>query len=500
VAGGTARVTYLQFHLVFTLPWLALLGVATWRAARAGRPLAGDPAIGSRFALWALAAHLAIAFVYTTPWDNYLVAREVWGYPPGRVLATIGFVPVEEYAFFLIQTAGTGLFLLWLMRARPWRRYDGALPEAWIRWGGAGMLLMLAALGAAALAWEGGTYLGLITAWAFPVLALQWGFGGDLLVRRWRLVAVTVAVPTAWLWLADRIAIGQEIWWISEPLTTGLRPFGLPVEEALFFLVTNLLVAFGMSMALDREAPARARDLWRARREAWRVALLAWAVSMVPAPLVPQAFPYLAYLSTGLLTLGLLGYALQRFGPRAWPAFAVAIAFGVAIEAIGTRTGLPFGAYDYTAPGPRLAGVPLLVPLGWWSFTLVALAAAPRRGRRWLAPAALVAWDLGLDPLMVHLGFWRFENADWFGVPLSNFVGWYLSGLLLVTLLLRILPELADDGPPVLRGVFAAQAVLMGLGLAMFGLPLAGAVAGAAMGGYAVLAWRVRNGRRWATP
>ena len=85
--------TYLQFHLVFTLPWLALLGVAAWRAARAGRPLAGDRAIGDRFALGALAAHMAIAFVYTTPWDNYLVAREVWGYPPGRVLATIGFVP-----------------------------------------------------------------------------------------------------------------------------------------------------------------------------------------------------------------------------------------------------------------------------------------------------------------------------------------------------------------------------------------------------------------------
>jgi putative membrane protein len=493
-------VTYLQFHLIFTLPWLAVLAVGALRATRAGRALAGPEGRGTRFAGLALVAHLVIAFVYTTPWDNYLVARRVWGYPEGRVLATIGWVPVEEYAFFLIQTAGTGLLLFWLLRRRRWSRFAGPLPDAWIRWGGAGALLMLAALGAAALSWPRGTYLGLITAWALPVLALQWGFGGDLLIRRWRLVAVAVALPTGWLWVADRIAIGQGIWWISESLTTGLRPLGLPVEEALFFLVTNLLVVFGLTMALDPEAATRARELWARRREAWRVALLAWAVSMVPAPLAPHAFVPLAYLSTGLLTIGLLGYALARFGRRSLAAFAVAFAFGVAVEALGTRTGVPFGAYDYTAPGPAVLGVPLLVPLGWWAFTVVALAAAPRRGRAWLAPLALVAWDLGLDPLMVDRGFWRFERGDWFGVPLSNFVGWYVAGRILVAALLRVLPGLREDAPPVIRAVFAVQAAMMGLGLAMFGMPAAGLVAAAAMGGFALWAWRRPAGRVGTVP
>jgi putative membrane protein len=483
-------VTYLQFHLVFTLPWLALLTGAAWRAARAGRSLAGDHGPSGRFARRALLAHMVIAFAYTTPWDNYLVAREVWGYPPGRVLATVGWVPVEEYAFFLIQTAGTGLFLLWLMRIRTWRRDPRPLPEAWIRWGGAAVLLVLAALGATALAWTSGTYLGLITAWALPVLALQWGFGGDLLLRRWRLVAWAALVPTVWLWFADRIAIGSEIWWISAPLTTGLAPLGLPIEEALFFLVTNLLVVFGMTMALDEAALARARSLWARRTEAWRVLLLGWAVSMVPAPLLPERFLPLAYLSTLLLALGLLGYALERYGPRALAAFGIAFAFGVAVEALGVRTGVPFGAYDYLASGPSVAGVPLLVPLGWWAFTLVALAAAPRAGRAWWAPVALVAWDLGLDPLMVDRGVWRFEQGVWFGVPLSNFLGWLLAGAVLVRLLLWTLPDLRDDRAPVLRVVYAVQAAFMGLGLALFGMPLAGLVAAAAMGGFAAWAWR----------
>lgn len=486
--------TYLEFHLIFTLPWLALVGLAAWRAARAGRPIAGRADVGDRFARRALYAHLAIAFLYTTPWDNYLVFREVWGYPPGRVLFTIGYVPIEEYAFFLIQTAATGLTLYALMRARTWRRSDAPLPSATIRWVGAGLLLMGGALGAAALSTLWGTYLGLITAWALPVIALQWGFGGDLLLRRWRLVATAIALPTAWLWIADRIAIELEIWWISAELTTGLLPLGLPVEEALFFLVTNVLVVFGLTMALDEEAWARARSLWSRRRQAWRVALLGWGIAMVPAPLVPDAFPLIAYISTGLLTLGVLGWALDRVGPRALVAFAVALAFGVAIEAIGTRTGVPFGRYEYGAPGPSVLGVPLLVPAGWWSFTVIALSVAPRRGRLFFAPAALVAWDLGLDPLMVDRGFWTFARGDWFGVPLSNFAGWYLAGLMLSWTLMRLLPDLATETPAPMRAVFVVQAFLIGLGLALFGLPLAGAVAAAAMAGVAALAWRTPRG------
>lgn len=60
-----------------------------------------------------------IAVVYTTPWDNYLVATRVWYYNPQLVLnIALGYVPIEEYAFFILQTFMAGLFALWL-----WRRY-----------------------------------------------------------------------------------------------------------------------------------------------------------------------------------------------------------------------------------------------------------------------------------------------------------------------------------------------------------------------------------------
>jgi lycopene beta-cyclase len=60
-----------------------------------------------------------IALVYTTPWDNYLVATGVWHYDPKLVLnITIGYVPIEEYSFFVLQTFLTGAFVYWL-----WSRF-----------------------------------------------------------------------------------------------------------------------------------------------------------------------------------------------------------------------------------------------------------------------------------------------------------------------------------------------------------------------------------------
>jgi hypothetical protein len=53
-----------------------------------------------------------------------------------------------------------------------------------------------------------------------------------------------------YLWVADAAAIHLGIWTISSEFTLGLEPFGLPVEEATFFLMTNLLVVKGILLLL----------------------------------------------------------------------------------------------------------------------------------------------------------------------------------------------------------------------------------------------------------
>ncbi|HEY9846209.1 MAG TPA: lycopene cyclase domain-containing protein, partial [Candidatus Caenarcaniphilales bacterium] len=100
------------------------------------------------------------------------------------------------------------------------------------------------------LQWDATVYLGLILVWAGPVLALQWVVGAAQLWAAKRIWLMGILVPTLYLWLADRIAIAQGIWSISEEYTTGLHLFGLPIEEATFFLITNLMVVQGLSVLL----------------------------------------------------------------------------------------------------------------------------------------------------------------------------------------------------------------------------------------------------------
>lgn len=489
--------TYWQFHLVFILPLIGLLALWAWRDAARGRPFTGSLGGTARQGLVYLALIAGIALVYTAPWDNLLVAQGVWGYGEGRVIATLGYVPLEEYLFFVFQPLLTGLWLYGL--ARRGAEHQGApLSGTAIRLGGSLALLLISAVGVLALRSEATTYLGLILVWAGPIVALQWGVGGDLLWQRRRVVVPAVALSTLYLWVVDGIAIAWGIWWISPDHTLGLAAFGLPLEEAVFFLLTNLLVVFGLTLALQPVAWLRLRRLGRLLRAWWRGALVLWAVSMIPTPLIPEAFPLLASVSTALLALGTLGYALMRYGRVALGLFAVAFTFGVLIEWIGYTTGLPFGAYQYTAPGPAILGVPLLVPLGWWAFTLIALLISPAPYRQWLAPLALVAWDLGLDPLMVAKGFWAFDAGGfYYGVPLSNFFGWYLAGWLLVALLCRLQPRLRHESSLELTVVFVGQIFFITIGLTFFGLYGAAVVVLVAMGLFVLPRLRGWQRERW---
>jgi lycopene beta-cyclase len=275
--------TYLGFHLVFLLPPLLLLAPAVPRAvSRFGRRAA-----------WTLPAISLIALVYTTPWDNYLVYSGVWWYGSDRVLGTIGYVPVEEYMFFVLQPLLAGAWTYWLLLGRDRRGQrravsgqtlhaggpagaagtlggartsPAALPLASLdglgdaRNTGTGIYLLLTAAGALALTYPSGRYLGLVLAWAAPVLAGQWFFVASRVMRAPGLFAAAVAAPTLYLWIADRIAIGAGVWTISPAATTGVHLLGLPMEEAVFFLVTNLLVVQGVFLFLGPAMDAAQAD------------------------------------------------------------------------------------------------------------------------------------------------------------------------------------------------------------------------------------------------
>ena len=139
----------------------------------------------------------------------------------------------------------------------------------------------------------------------------------------------------------------------------------------------------------------------------------------------------------GLLTATSAVEAVEARGLRrgAGPV-AAAGAIGFGAELLGVHTGRPFGAYSYTGKlGPRVAGVPLLAAAAWALMARPAWVAAgwlarARAPRVALAAAALTAWDVFLDPRMAREGYWVWPDGGGYeGVPASNFLGWWVTGL-----------------------------------------------------------------------
>jgi lycopene cyclase domain-containing protein len=92
--------------------------------------------------------------------------------------------------------------------------------------------------------------MGLILGWASPLLAGMWLYDGRTLWAHRRTLFIAVGGATVYLWIGDATAIASGIWTISERFTVGVSPFGLPIEEATFFLMTNLLVVKGILLLL----------------------------------------------------------------------------------------------------------------------------------------------------------------------------------------------------------------------------------------------------------
>lgn len=221
----------------------------SWSEKRRGRE---RPISLQSWPAWAaIALHVFIALIYTTPWDNYLVATSVWWYDPSLVTGvTIGWVPIEEYTFFVLQPILSGLWLLFLMRRitmkdemlRPSIRLWSLLPLGiiWIM----GSTILVAG-------WQPGTYLSLILVWALPPIMLQLGFGADILWRYRRLVLFSIVSITLYLSLADALAINWGTWTIDPAQSVNIFLGGiLPVEEFVFFLMTNILITFGIVLVL----------------------------------------------------------------------------------------------------------------------------------------------------------------------------------------------------------------------------------------------------------
>ncbi|GAB7047413.1 carotenoid biosynthesis protein [Catenuloplanes indicus] len=197
-----------------------------------------------------------------------------------------------------------------------------------------------------------------------------------------------------------------------------------------------------------------------------------------------------------------VGHAAATRGARTAVALIViAAGGGFLIEATGVHTGFPFGGYDYSGQlGPKVLGVPLIIPLAWAWMTWPAWLSAGRVVSRTvprvlLAAAGLAAWDLFLDPQMVAEGHWSWHDTSPAlpgvpGIPVTNYLGWLLFALVVAALLAVSTdrPVTVADAPMyalylwtygssiLAHAVFLglpASAVWGGAGMAVLAVPLA---------------------------
>jgi putative membrane protein len=156
------------------------------------------------------------------------------------------------------------------------------------------------------------------------------------------------------------------------------------------------------------------------------------------------------YMILGTAAVAIYGY--RQLGLNAMLSFMLpAVFLSLGSELLGTSTGFPFGHYSYLSGlGYKIAGlVPFTIPLSWFYVGLVSYLIARaglevekktslvrHMGAIALGALALTSWDFVLDPAMSQtaLPFWYWQQPGaFFGMPYQNFVGWFGTGALFMT-------------------------------------------------------------------
>ncbi|KAJ1039631.1 hypothetical protein NDA14_003400 [Ustilago hordei] len=232
--------SYRHFHLLWTLPLCLVLYLIA-------RPFL------TKLDRAKLILLPIIAFVWTTPWDNLIVYNRAWYYHRHCIWFTIGYVPIEEYFFFIIQSL---ISTLWCTLLTRWD-----LPNIYLvptttqgkqrRWATPTLVAFAACFVVGtkmAKPDTHGYYFGMISWWAsLPLALLLWGsidFIRNMGLRTGLVpFALSVMAPTVYLWCSDVYALRRGTWHINETTSLNILPIpDLPVEEMLFFFVTNLIL------------------------------------------------------------------------------------------------------------------------------------------------------------------------------------------------------------------------------------------------------------------
>jgi uncharacterized membrane protein len=162
---------------------------------------------------------------------------------------------------------------------------------------------------------------------------------------------------------------------------------------------------------------------------------------------------------------------------------AISLVVGNIFENLGVRTGFPYGQYYFTdVMGPKLSVVPIMlgfayVGMAYLAWTLARLilgqVKGPLIGLRvvnlpLVAAFIMVAWDLSQDPVwatILHCWIWM-QGGAYFGVPVSNFFGWYLAAYVIFQLFALCLRGRSSNSEPLSRSYWYQALLFFGVSAA----------------------------------
>lgn len=209
---------------------------------------------------FALGLVLLAVMVFTTPWDNLAAKWGIWGFPREKYSLRIGYLPIEEYAFFLLQSLNVMLTVRQLLHFFPdWQ--TGQETDL-----GKGTLICL---GVSVFPWaivtaqllflrrKAGSCVNyaIHLAWFLPVIYAQWVLAPALFLAHAGLLATVTAAFGIYYTLADLVAVRAGTWFFDEKQITGVKLGGiLPWEEIAFFFLTSLLVAQSYLLLLPADS------------------------------------------------------------------------------------------------------------------------------------------------------------------------------------------------------------------------------------------------------
>lgn len=178
-------------------------------------------------------------------------------------------------------------------------------------------------------------------------------------------------------------------------------------------------------------------------------------------------------------------HGIRRYGwDNMFIFFGITFLVSWSVETASIATGFPFGNYYYThLLGVKIGAVPLTIMaayfvagyLAWTMGTIFLgnLGTGIEKRNLLLVPFVasfvMVMWDFCFDPISSTIdGAWIWEDGGaYYGVPISNYFGWYLTVFLIYQLFALYLYRFIRNERLGLARVYWYLAPIMFLGLAL---------------------------------